>query len=119
MKCTSCGRELEEGKKFCPYCGAKQINVDSIQNQKVQNRQKAPKNSMCIIGITLALVALLLGLGESGGFLAAGVSIYGFMQCKEKDEGGKWLAVAGIVIGILVMKGAQIDAELQAGSWWW
>lgn len=37
--CTKCGKQLEEGSKFCPYCG-QEIQSSNVENQKSMESSK-------------------------------------------------------------------------------
>lgn len=41
MFCQNCGKQLEEGSRFCPYCGAKN-GPEPEQEKQQQQQQNAP-----------------------------------------------------------------------------
>lgn len=101
-KCVNCGEEIKAGSVFCPACGAQQWEENSAKD--AENKvSKKPLNAMCVIGPVLAVLAGFFGLGGLGGLIAVCLSIYGLMECKKKDERGRVLAMAGIVIGIFAL----------------
>lgn len=42
MFCSNCGKEIEDGTKFCKYCG-KTIAIETTQNKK--NGKRNSKNA--------------------------------------------------------------------------
>ncbi|MGC9000874.1 WG repeat-containing protein, partial [Caldisericum sp.] len=54
MFCPNCGRQIPDGSKFCPYCGA------SLEGKYVESKPKR-KSTTIIIPLILILV-LLFGL---------------------------------------------------------
>lgn len=62
--------------------------------QPVQHHQPTKTNSLAIIGFILAIILPLIGLI---------LSIVAMSQIKKKNEGGKGLAIAGIVIGSILL----------------
>lgn len=40
MKCTNCGNEIPEGKKFCKFCGASTEIRDAVENPSVRKCKK-------------------------------------------------------------------------------
>lgn len=108
MRCTKCGKETVNGAAFCHHCGAPQAKANSVQNMNRGN--KASYNNMCVIGLGVAFLAFAFDFGQLGGLIGFGLSLYGFMECKKKIEGGKLLAIAGIVLGFMAIMNA---------SWGW
>lgn len=109
MFCTNCGKEIQEGSAFCPECGATQqgttpppvANTGSYANPTNQSVvQKAPYNTMCIIGLVISGISLLLNFWGIVGIAGTIVSVLGLQSCKQKNENGKALAIIGIVIGV-------------------
>jgi len=76
MFCPNCGKQIPDGSKFCPYCGAKIGIVEGIKpdskkysqqgntGERVVNKEKRKKN-LAIIIIPIVVV-----------FLAASIFIY-------------------------------------------
>lgn len=54
MFCYNCGKQLLEGAKFCPYCGAKMTNIEP-QNppNKVEKRELSIEKSKNLINYFL------------------------------------------------------------------
>ena len=44
MYCENCGKLIEEGNKFCPYCGTKLVGTVDYQNKC----QKYELNEECV-----------------------------------------------------------------------
>ncbi len=109
MFCSNCGKEIQEGSTFCSECGATQqgttppsvSNVESYDNQTNQSAvQKAPYNTMCIIGLVISGISLFLDFWGLVGIAGTIVSVLGLISCKQKNENGRVLAIIGIIIGV-------------------
>ena len=127
MFCPKCGKEIDAESAFCPHCGAKvneaaaaqkpaqkdeffedvrtANNVPPPSPKPAQTQQPArpaqPQqpaknegtNTLAVVGFILSFFFALAGLI---------CSIIGLRQCKQyKDDNGKGLAIAGIVISAL------------------
>lgn len=116
--CNHCGNNLEENAAFCPVCGAAQ-NVQTsgaeagAQQVPVQEPvpmvqpvympvvQQPKTNGLAIAGFVCAIVGwFCCGITSLIGLV---LSIVALLQIKNRQEGGKGLAIAGIVIGGIVM----------------
>ena len=112
MYCHLCGKEIDEGSNFCPYCGARIKATPTEENEPktekdeffdapppppVYQQTPAPQaktNSLALIGFILSFFFAL------GGLIC---SIMGLRQCNQTGEGGRGLAIAGIVISATSM----------------
>lgn len=117
MKCIKCGREIKAGSAFCQYCGVPQPKKNSAQNEDNRENKKS-LNKMCVIGLVAAVLTSFFNIGELGGLIAVGLSVYGLMQCKKMNEGGRVLAVIGIVIGIFTIMDASAQREFNSLMYW-
>lgn len=109
MFCINCGKEIQDGSSFCSECGASQHGVTPPPVSNAANYgnptnptvvQKAPYNTMCIIGLVISGISLLLNFWGLVGIAGTIVSTIGLTNCKQKNENGKALAIIGIVIGV-------------------
>ncbi len=115
MYCQYCGNEVDENAVFCSKCGAKLKNdspapagerdeffnpAPSYQQptyqQPVYQQPVAPNttNTMAIVGFIFSFFFAIVGLI---------CSIIGYKQCNQTKEGGKGLALAGIIISAVSM----------------
>lgn len=107
MFCTNCGKEIPNGSTYCSECGAVQPGgTPPVSNAGVEVKpigqsvvQKAPYNTMCIVGLMISGISLLLNFWGLVGIAGTIVSVIGLISCKQKNENGKALAVIGIIIG--------------------
>ena len=44
MYCSNCGKEIEGGASFCPYCGSPAGNSTPVQNVNYDGTQQPPAN---------------------------------------------------------------------------
>lgn len=107
--CTQCGNELDNNIKFCPNCGTKTtepIIESDLTNQQtfcnVNNNviQKAPHNSMSILGLVISIISLFINFWGAVGMAGLILSILGLLQIDKTKENGKALSVIGIIIGV-------------------
>lgn len=131
MFCGNCGKEVNEAKKFCPYCGSSltlKQNVNATENSGSkaeslytssanQPADTTPSNGMAaaalvlgIVGIIFAIIPFLpiriigLILGILGIVLSA---------VSKKQNGSSGMATGGLVLGIL----AVIFAGIMVAAW--
>lgn len=106
--CSQCGSSMEEGAVFCPVCGAEQEAQNAPQVQGAQAPayvvRAAPAvqktNSLAIAGFVCSVMGFFCcGIPALVGLI---LSIVGYSQIKSRNEGGKGLAVAGIIIGAVL-----------------
>ena len=80
MFCKNCGQEIDDKAVVCPHCG-------------VSTQPEAPAavktNTLAIVVFVLSFFVAIAGLV---------CSIIARKQCRERNEGGEGLALAGIII---------------------
>ena len=113
MYCPLCGKNLDDDAVFCPYCGTKVSGsapespsapkndsddffsappppvYDSRSYYSPQPSTPAKTNTLALVGFILSFFSALAGLI---------CSLIGLKQCNQRGEGGRGLAIAGIVI---------------------
>ncbi|MCL2446198.1 MAG: DUF4190 domain-containing protein [Oscillospiraceae bacterium] len=111
MNCQHCASPIETNNKFCAGCGAQapapaapaQPEFAPVYNYQQPHAQQnyAPQyiappklNNMVIAGFVLAFIFPTLGLI---------LSCVGLSQTKSRNEGGRGLAIVGIIISIIRM----------------
>lgn len=84
MYCTNCGKTIEDGSDFCPFCGAKQLTasperkttgsetVKIMADKKQTSRKKVSKPAL---GISAALIAISLLLTLFGWLKPANATV--------------------------------------------
>lgn len=110
MFCSKCGAEISKDATFCSACGAAQNETKSSSAPNTAEPQKESYNTLCIIGFVLAMLSftpfLFITTIETGlVFAALGlvVSAIGLASCGKKNQKGKPLAIAGIIIGLFFL----------------
>ncbi len=86
MYCKNCGKEIEEGTQYCPYCGISQNEINNISNKESN-----------IWGV------LSLIFGILGGLLGLVFGIVGLCTYKEKQNRLMCKVGIGIFIGWIVL----------------
>ena len=118
--CKVCGKIINEGDKFCQGCGASvEDEVAYVQNNATVNPQynqinnnAGKTNPSAIAGFVCSLVGLLIS-GIFMGIIAISLGVSAKKHIEIfKDEKGKGLATAAIVIGIIDIVGAIISIIL-------
>lgn len=106
--CSNCGKEVSKESKFCANCG-KEISteevtsVTEVSKEDVENQNQVVKqsNPLAITGFVISLVSLLCCGGTA--WLSLIFSIIGLIESKKKNNAGKGLAIAGIVISTILL----------------
>ena len=101
--CIKCGNQLNDNDTICNNCGTEIIqNKENIQvNQTIIN-SKPKTNGLAIAGFVTSLVNLLLCCGSIS-IISLILSIVGLVQVNKNNEGGKGLAIAGIIISAIML----------------
>lgn len=113
MFCQKCGKEIQDGAPFCPWCGTRTNIVHSsgstssfgyyINKAKEETRKY---NIWAIIGFILAFVPFVVPLGSFSlitGTVAMALSIFAVKQIKITREKGIVFSVLGIIFGATFM----------------
>lgn len=115
MYCGRCGTQNQDNARFCSECGAdlSPVNPAAVPVQPIQPIQPAPavvpiapthinkNNILCCVGFYGALASIVL-LGTTAPVFFV-ISIIGLIQSKKKNELGRGLAKAGIIITSVLM----------------
>ena len=63
MYCKNCEKEIEDGNKFCPYCGKPLFeNLNENEKDVVVNRSKGIKIPLIIIILVILLVIAIVSI---------------------------------------------------------
>ena len=113
MFCKKCGKQVEDGSSFCPYCGAdlreqQEEVVDANFDEPTPSR--GPWKAFAIVGYVLGIV------GFATSFLIFGmdIAIFGIVfsalgkkttdeDAKAKAEKGLKLSIAGTIISFVLL----------------
>ncbi len=123
--CSNCGKEIAQGLKFCPECGAPQVApttqappIQAPQPQQVPTglvRAKRPKEvSFLIIFDTIAGISLLVigilayfagnrSVSNSGGLILAIVGIMSIIIAYGSSRVESWVRFPGIAVGVVML----------------
>lgn len=109
MFCQKCGKEIQDGAPFCPWCGAHtnaaQASGAASSFNYYTNQVKTEArryNVWAIVGFVLSLVPLIFPLGMFSlvvGTSAFVISIFATKQIKATEEKGNVFAILGIIFG--------------------
>lgn len=102
--CGNCGNRLNEEDKKCGNCGAtivEEKNTAKVSTPSSSNNTSTTKtNAFAIAGFTVSMISwLCCGLPAIVGLI---LSIIGLVECNKKEEEGKGLAIAGIIISAII-----------------
>lgn len=90
MYCTRCGKEVKDGAKFCPNCGAKIESGESVNRvnfSETQGHQKKQKKSGPKIAIIIAAV-LIVCAGGGVAYSTVGLSAQKDKLVKKIEKSG-------------------------------
>lgn len=91
-KCPKCKKQISEDMNWCSHCGEKLI-INKTKDIKYRKT-----NKKATTGFILSLVSIILHFVA---LLSLYLCITSLSEMNEKNEGGKGLAVSGIVISVL------------------
>ena len=104
MFCSNCGKDVANDMKFCDKCGNRLYNETEsleVNNTDGQMNTKPKLNIMALVGFILGCVSLLINFWGIVGIIALVFSIVGYAQISNNSEGGKGLAIGGIILGAI------------------
>lgn len=119
MFCKNCGKEIEDGTKFCPKCGAAcdaakgqdGASVDEIANKTLDSVSDTIEktNPLCIAGLVLTVLMFFVNYCGLVGFAALVLSFFGYKAARKNGQKGTMIAiicmaVAGITSLIFVIR---------------
>ncbi len=82
MYCKNCGKEIEEGTQYCPYCGISQNEINNISNKE--------SNIWGVLSLIFGILGGLLGL------------VFGIVGlCTYKEKQNRLMCKIGIGIFLL------------------
>lgn len=72
MYCQKCGKQIEEGSRFCPYCGSKNMSEPEQEREKqqpapVKKEKKERKKRKAPVMIIAIVVLFILGISIFSG----------------------------------------------------
>ena len=120
MKCTNCGREIENDSIFCEHCGAKVYNasnnstppssIPTRPSTPTSNQQKQAPNT--VAALVLGICSIIFGLygGIILGIIGLVLSRKGYAAYNKAPEqydgagmliGSMIMSIIGIIMGII------------------
>jgi hypothetical protein len=109
MNCTNCGTALTPSTSFCANCGTP-VQKASTATPAAPAQQIAPPsapytyapagsvNGLAIASLSVSIGSLLISAGTFG-FVGAVLGHFALKQIKQRGQGGRGLAIAGIAVG--------------------
>ena len=98
MFCKKCGKEVDDGAKFCPECGASLLEYTNIEN-KSNSESESHYNAMCLAGIIVSGISVFFNFYGLLGIAGLILSYIGYKAVKRSGEKGRELAIVGMVVG--------------------
>ena len=65
MRCSNCGKEIDDKSLFCSYCGAKIEPTNSVKTSKETNSSEKKKQPLWLTIILLIISIFVMVLGMS------------------------------------------------------
>ena len=100
MFCRVCGKEINDEAVICPHCGCS-VKDEPTVSKSASGEKTGKSNVMSIVGFILSLVSLLISLFGTVATAGLVLSIIGLVQCNQKGERLKGLAIAGLIVSIV------------------
>jgi rRNA maturation endonuclease Nob1 len=105
MFCQNCGKEIPDGSKFCPECGAsistpkEEVKEESKVEEKPTLKEPKPVNEKRKGFSALSIIGFIISFFGIFGFIGAIIGIVELIINKKNKRG---LSIAAIVIGLLM-----------------
>lgn len=62
MYCGNCGKQVDEGAQYCPYCGTRMGNVAFVNGETVENKKVEDDTLLQIAFIFMIITTVISGL---------------------------------------------------------
>ena len=117
MYCKKCGKMVEDGSAFCPYCGAdlreqqaEAKEVDEFVAEPVtENEDNGPWKVFALVGFILGIVSLAGAIFTVGLYTGIPGIVLSALGKKSKDPDrqekaakGLKLSIAGLIVSVVV-----------------
>ena len=103
MYCKKCGKQVEDGSSFCPYCGAdlkeQEVEVVEAEEQKPQE-SRGPWKAFAIVGYVLGIVGFVTSFFLIGLEFSVPGIVFSALGKKTSDENAKAKANKGLKLSI-------------------
>lgn len=105
MYCKKCGKQVEDGSSFCPYCGAdlKEQEVEvveaNVESEKPQE-SRGPWKVFAIVGYVLGIVGFVTSFFLIGLEFSVPGIVFSALGKKTSDENAKAKANKGLKLSI-------------------
>lgn len=117
MYCINCGQEITNGGKYCNHCGSSiesaSLNTiaPQLENKNIQTSSRDKGKTISIVGIVLALVALLF-FPPFIGTAALVCGIVGTVQSRDKTLGIIAIVMSMVCMSVGIWLGVLTDSSL-------
>jgi hypothetical protein len=119
MYCPQCGEAIADGSRFCSKCGAPTV-IQHVPVQQVSIPQYVTATSrtsgMAVASLVLGIISLLLNPLAILAIIFGGVALS--QTSHNPTLGGRGMAIAGLVLGIIVVV-FWIVMLIWFGSFFW
>lgn len=101
MFCKNCGKEIENGAKFCPHCGTSQglsqhvvepVPVKDVKNGKKDNTRNGLKTAKLVIGIISIVLFIIIA------FQSCAVGVSNALLDNGESSGSSGILVAFLML---------------------
>ena len=116
MFCKKCGKEIEDGKRFCPFCGTPTeapanppqpiVNIVNVPPQPVKTTGSITRLVLGIILIVLAVIAFFQSCAVTG------LEVVGAAFGNEATGSG----IGGVLISLLMLAGGIVMVCTRKGK---
>jgi hypothetical protein len=98
MYCSKCGKQVEDGARFCSGCGA---SLQNYQNMFVPNENTKKEAGMAIASLVLGIIGIIAWIIPIIG-LPIGIAalVLGILGIKRSSKG---MSIAGIVLAVICL----------------
>ncbi len=100
MFCRNCGNQNEDGAAFCRTCGAPMNGAVPVNLIAVQSK---PTSGLAVASLIFGILSLVICWTGAGGIICGILAVIMGGAGMATKKGGKGMAVAGLVCGIIAL----------------
>lgn len=115
MICKNCGREIDDDKLACPYCGTPVNHIEAdVVSEEIQSTKPAKRemNNEDKTALAFSLVGLIAWYIPIAGYIIGGFGIANAIKAHKKDSRSKIWIIA-LILSVACLAASLVNNILE------